>query len=128
MFWEITGDDSAGTLVDVIHTGNMPKVNILQKSDKKSSSEIEIIKPDPSDWINEGSNLVVKTKWSGNDGTILKVEFFGDGKSLGYCTQIPFDWVWFNVPEGKHTIKVIVYSSSGSKKESRPVKILVRKR
>lgn len=127
MFWEISGDDSAGTLVDVIHSGNMPDVKIPRQTEKKSSPEIEITRPLSSDWINEGTNIIINTEGSDKDGSILKVEFFGDGKSLGFCTQSPFDWVWFNVPEGKHTVKAIAYDSNGMKKESQSVRIQVKK-
>jgi hypothetical protein len=128
MFWEISGDDSAGTLADVIYSGNMRDVKIPRQSEKRSSPEIEITKPSASDWINEGTNIIINTESSDNDGSILKVEFFGDGTSLGYCTQPPFDWVWFNIPEGKHTIKATAYDSNGMKKESKPVSIQVKKK
>jgi chitinase len=128
MFWEISGDDSLGNLVNTIYTQNMPEINIESKYVRGSSPKIEITKPQHNDWINEGSNVIIETNLSGNKYPIVEVEFYGDGKSLGYCTQAPFDWVWFNIPEGNHSIKVIAYDNNGMKKESKPVKIFVRKR
>ncbi len=128
MFWEISGDDSLGTLVSTIYKGNMPDVAINSYKKSDSSPEIKITKPVISDWINEGTNVVIETESADINGTIVKVEFLGDGKSLGYCTQSPFDWVWFNVPEGKHAIKVIASDDTGKKNESLPVNIAVRKR
>jgi chitinase len=132
MFWEISGDDSIGTLVNTIYTGNMPDVNITsvenENRDNFETAKIEITKPKSSDWINEGSNVIIYTSFAESEVHIVKVEFFGDGKSLGYNTNNPFSWVWFNIPIGKHTIKVVGYYDNGSKKESQPVKIISRKK
>ncbi len=128
MFWEITGDDSLGTLVNTIYYGNMPDVKIPLEKKKNSSPVVKIIKPSAADWINEGSNLIIDTETSDKNGRIIKVEFFGDNKSLGFNTKAPFNWVWFNVPEGHHQVKAVAYDSYGVKKESPPVKIIVRKR
>jgi len=128
MFWEISGDDSAGTLVNTIYTRNMP--DLIITSDKKSSSSPNIIitKPESSDWINEGSNVIIETESSDMNGRIVKVEFFGDGKSLGFNTNKPFNWVWFNIHKGKHTIKIVTYDNNGGKKISQPVKFFVKDR
>ncbi len=128
MFWEISGDDSSGTLVNVIYSGNMQNLHFQRNPNKNSSPNIDIVKPTAEDWINEGSNVIINTISSDRGATIQKVEFFGDGKSLGYCTQSPFDWVWFDIPEGEHSVKAIAYDNNGMKKESKPVKIFVRKR
>jgi chitinase len=128
MFWEISGDDSLGTLVDVIYNSNMQDVNIPVSTQKVPPPEFEIINPVSSDWIIEGTNVLIKTKSSGNDSGIIKVIFYGDGKSLGYCTQQPFDWAWFNVPEGSHTITSAAYYSSGTSAASASVTINVRKK
>ncbi len=127
MCWEITGDDSAGTLVDIIYRGNMP--NILPINGTRSSNpHIEILHPSENDWINEGSNIIIDTKSSDPDGKVIKVEFFGDGISLGYSTREPFNWVWFNVPIGQHTITVSATDVNGSVKISDPVHIDVKER
>jgi chitinase len=128
MFWEISGDDSLGTLVNTLYTRNMPTENIRSGNQGSSLPEISITKPTSEDWINQGTNLVIETESSDSTAEIVKVEFYGDNKSIGYNTQTPFSWVWFNVPEGKHQIKVIAYDSYGQRKESHPVKIMVRKR
>jgi len=40
---------------------------------------------------------------------------------LGYCTKSPFNWVWFNVPKGKHKLKVIATDINGNKRGSSTV-------
>ncbi len=127
MCWEISGDDSRGTLVDVIYTGNMPDAVPLNNS-KNSTPAIRISKPSENDWIDEGSNIIIDTKYSDQGGKIIKVEFFGDGNSLGYTTQEPFNWVWFNVPRGRHIITVSATNDNGALSKSDPVKIDVKKR
>jgi hypothetical protein len=127
MFWEISGDDSLGTLVNTIYTGSMPEPEISKKT-IHSQPEIKIVSPLGSDWINEGSNVVINTESSDDNGAIVKVEFFGDGKSLGFNTNSPFNWVWFNIQKGRHTIKVIAFDNNGKKKGSDPVRIFVKDR
>jgi chitinase len=127
MFWEISGDDSLGTLVNTIYTGSMPEPEISHKA-ISSQPEIKIVSPSSSDWINEGSNVVIYTESSDDNGTIVKVEFLGDGKSLGFNTNSPFNWVWFNIQNGRHTIKVIAFDNTGKRKASDPVRIFVKDR
>ncbi len=127
MFWEISGDDSAGTLVRIIYDGNMPDAEPMNET-RSSSPSVKIIQPTQNDWINEGSNVIIDTKYSDLGSSIIKVEFFGDGNSLGYTTQKPFNWVWFNIPQGKHSFTVSALDNNGSLVKSEPVVIDVKKR
>lgn len=128
MFWEITGDDSVGTLVNTIYTGNMPDIKIHPDKNRNTRPEIRIVKPSADDWINQGTNVIIETESLDTNGTIVKVEFFGDGKSLGYNTMLPFNWVWFNISDGEHEIKAVAYDHNGVKKDSTPVTIMVKRR
>ena len=128
MFWEISGDDSAGTLVNTIYTGNMPEVKFESNKNSKLPLKINVVKPAVSDWINEGTNVLINTKVTADSKSIAKVEFFGDGKSLGYDTLAPFGWVWFNIPQGKHSVKAVAYDHYGNKTTSQSVEFNVRKR
>ena len=73
----------------------------------------KITRPLAADNITAGSNLILKADGEDGGSPISKVEFFGDGKSLGYDTIAPFDWVWFNIPVGKHKINVIATDLMG---------------
>ena len=128
MFWDITGDDSFGALVNTIYTGDMPDITVQPGNDIASTPDIRIIKPLSTDWINEGTNVILQTEISENREKIVKVKFFGDGKSLGYCTEPPFNWIWFNISEGKHKVEAIGYDNDGSRGESIPVEITVREK
>lgn len=122
MFWEISGDDSEGTLVNTIYKRNMPDIKIDKIKNENNLININILNPKESDWINEGSNVIITAQ---STGEIIKAEFFGDEKSLGYTTYKPFSWVWFNVPEGNHKIKVLAIDVYGNKIFSDPVKIYI---
>lgn len=124
MFWEISGDDSNGTLVNTIYTRNMPDIKITVKKSSELNSTIKITKPKTNDSFSAGSNIMIDAK----AGTsIVKVEFFGDDNSLGYDTTPPFNWIWFNIKEGKHNIKVVASDDKGNKVTSKPISINIYK-
>ena len=120
MFWAVNGDDSAGTLVNTIYNKNMSDYySYIPKADN-ILPEIEITEPADKVNITEGSNIRIVTNAKDKDGTIVKVEFFVDGISIGYNTIAPFDWVWFNAGSGKHQIKAVGFDNNGGKSSSAP--------
>lgn len=123
MFWEISGDDQKGTLVNTIYNHNMPEIHLAKKI-----SKIKIIEPLSSNVITSGSDIIIKTNINANDISLAKVEFYCDNKSLGYCTKFPFDWVWFNTPVGKHKLKVVATFDNHEKKTSPLVLINVKEK
>jgi hypothetical protein len=113
MFWEITSDDTIGSLVNTIYGKNMPDFEIFINNENNSIPIIDIVAPDNSDKIIEGSNVIIKTNTSNLDGCIVKVEFFVDGNSIGYNRIVPFSWVWFNASPGDHKIKAVATDRGG---------------
>ena len=126
MFWEISGDDSIGTLVNTIYTRNMPDVKFDSLSGGKSEPFVEITSPENKETFLEGSNIIINTRQTDKGGLIKKVEFFGNGSSLGYVTGPPFNWVWFNVPVGNLKISVVATDNFGNKAYSDPISINIR--
>jgi chitinase len=126
MFWEISGDDSVGTLVNIIDSRNMPDIKFLKVLPGKKSPLVSITTPSSSDNIHAGSDVIININEIQKKAPLVKVEYFADNKSLGYNTQIPFSWVWFNVPKGKHKLKAAATDSGGYKKYSKEVVIYVR--
>jgi chitinase len=126
MFWELSEDDSTGTLVNTIFTSNMPDIKFDKNKDEKSSPSVKIVQPDETDAIYTGSNVIINTTQADNGSTILKVEFYVDDMSIGYDTKAPFDWVWFNVPEGRHKLKVVATDSNGHKAVSKIKNVMVK--
>jgi Chitinase len=123
MFWELSGDDSAGTLLNTIYNRNMPDMKVNKNRNGTKVLTTRIIKPLRRDSILAGSNLIISTGEADKSSTIKKVEFYGDGVSLGYDTKAPFNWVWFNVPEGEHKIKVIATDYEGDTTISKEVEL-----
>ena len=123
MFWEISQDDSSGTLVNTIYTRNMPDVKIKRSNTIKNFASVQITEPKNFETFMKGSNVIINTNEIDKANGTVKVEFFGDGISLGYDTKAPFDWVWFNLPTGKHKIKAVASNKEGNKKFSKEVTI-----
>jgi hypothetical protein len=126
MCWEISGDDSAGTLINTMNTGKMPDIKVNNPHLGASKPLIEITSPINETSFTIGSNVIINTNAIDKDGTIIKVEYFGDDKYLGYDTKAPFDWAWFNVKEGKHKIVVVATDNNGNQAISKPVYFMAR--
>ncbi len=126
MFWEITGDDTMGSLVSTIYRRNMPDYVSFTKNPKDIPPEIKITSPVDSIKVNKGSNVIIVTNTNNPVGRVVKVEFFVDGKSIGYNTLSPFDWVWFNAAEGEHEIKAQAIDDNGKKSFSAPIIVNVK--
>jgi hypothetical protein len=123
MFWEISGDDQKGTLVNTIYNHNMPDIQL-----SKEIVQIKITEPSISHFITAGSDVIIKTNITADDISVGKVEFYCDNKSLGYSTRFPFDWVLFNAPAGKHKLKVVATFDNHEKKTSPLVLINVQRK
>ncbi len=127
MFWAVNGDDTSGTLVNTIYDKKMIDFAAFTPKINNSLPSIKIIEPGNTDNIEKGTNVRIITDVEDKDGTVVKVEFFVDGNSIGYNTIAPFDWVWFNADEGKHQIKAAVIDNNGGKTNSAPVEINIIK-
>lgn len=114
MCWEISGDDSAGTLVKAMATGTMPDNAISGSQSGNSRPSIEILTPVGSRGLVEGSSVRINTSVSDTAGTITRVEFYVDGKSIGCDTIAPFDWVWFNIRPGRHELEAVGTDDNGA--------------
>ena len=80
MCWEISGDDSAGTLINTMNTGKMPDIKVNDPHLGASKPLIEITSPINETSFTIGSNVIINTNAIDKDGTIIKVEYFGDDK------------------------------------------------
>ncbi|MGE5805227.1 MAG: glycosyl hydrolase family 18 protein [Ignavibacteria bacterium] len=126
MFWEITGDDTLGNLVNTIYKRNMPDVLTRAEGPKKSLPVMKILMPNNDSVYTENSNIIIKTDADEKDRRIIKVEFFVDENSIGYNTIPPFNWVWFNAEKGKHKITIAATDNNGGKTISDPVEVIIK--
>jgi chitinase len=125
MFWELNGDDTLGTMVKIIHDSNIPDVETYDDNANNILPEVSILDQENFDNILKGSNLIIKAKASDEDGRVIKVDFFVDNKSIGYNIKAPFSWVWFNVTQGDHIIKVVATDNCGGVSISDSVEVKV---
>jgi len=126
MCWDISGDDSCGTLINAMYSGEMPDVNIRNTHCDKIFPSIELRLMSDRDRFTEGDNIILNTEIEDQNPSIAKVEFFVDNKSIGYDTEVPFDWVWFNTHRGKHKIKAVATDTDGNRKTLNVVDVMVR--
>ncbi len=124
MCWDISGDDSTGTLVNVMSSGTMPEQPIVG-SRPGSKPYIAVTAPHIGSDLTAGSNVIINTETSDTNGSVVRVDFYVDGRSIGYDTKVPFDWVWFNVPDGKHVIKAVARDDGGNQYSSESVPISI---
>ena len=125
MFWEISGDDSLGTLTKTIYYKNMPDIEKINNYKIDNNPHFDIYTDAAHDKFEAGSNIIFKTKSSEKDAKIIEVEFFVDDNSIGYNRIAPFDWAWFNAVPGKHEIKAVAYDDNGGMMSSKPLRIEV---
>ena len=60
------------------------------------------------------------------NGTIMRVDFYGDGALLGSSGQLPFAFIWPNLPDGPHTVSAVAVDASGLSASSPVVPVLVQ--
>ena len=89
---DVVGKSTLSALVHVTVTNVPPTVTLL------SPAEGAVI-PVPA-------NVTIQAEAADIDGTVAKVQFYGDGKLLETLTSSPYTFVWKNVPPGKHEVKV----------------------
>jgi hypothetical protein len=114
-----------GTMVKIIHDSNIPDVETYDDNANNILPEVSILDQENFDNILKGSNLIIKAKASDEDGRVIKVDFFVDNKSIGYNIKAPFSWVWFNVTQGDHIIKVVATDNCGGVSISDSVEVKV---
>ncbi len=125
MCWDITGDDSSGTLIDAMSSGRMPGMPEVKGQADTGTGSCTITAPAAGSEFMEGSNVIFATMSVVANGSIAATEFFVDGKSIGYDTKAPFDWVWFNVPAGEHALKAVAVDGNGNTFSSGDVRVIV---
>jgi len=127
MFWEISGDDSIGTLVNTIYSGNMADNKLHKIHTGRKFPLIKLAIPSGSKNIIAGTDIILNINEIKINSPIVMVEYFADNVSLGYNTTPPFSWVWFNVSKGKHKIKAAATDIDGNRKLSKEITVNIKK-
>ena len=129
MFWEISGDDSQGTLINTLATGNPPGGSSCNEP-TQGNMTINITSPDECGISFEGFNVIINADVIDPEGKVRGVEFFVDSDeesiSLGYDTRAPYSWAWFNVKPGMFSIKAVATDNDCEQTESAPLTVTVK--
>src|SRR5438876_404463 len=91
----------------------------------QSPPSITITNPVNSAAFATPSNITIYAQASDSDGTVTKVEFFGDLTKLGEDTAAPFSLTWTNPLTGSYTLTARATDDSGLTAESAPVDVSV---
>jgi len=128
MFWDLSGDDENGTLIKAIGSRKMHDYILSESSQsaKKQNDSIKIVNPLNDEYYVEGKDIIINTEIRDDDNSIIKVEFYVNNKLIGYDTEPPFDWVWFNPSEGDAKIKVVGIDKTGLKINSELVHVSIK--
>jgi photosystem II stability/assembly factor-like uncharacterized protein len=85
--------------------------------------EVMISSPSADSLFPENSNLDLEVLANDPDGTVVKVEYFVNGKKIGESTDAPFSFPWKNVSRGTYIIHCIATDNSGETTQSSAVSI-----
>jgi GH18 family chitinase len=120
MLWEVTGDDSGGSLISALHSGD-PGTYLAGTS--IGGPAVSITQPADCAISLEGFNQVINATAG---GSAVQVEFFPVGlDSLGFDNRSPWSWAWFNLPAGEHELVAVATDSDGNFAMSDPVRLTV---
>ena len=90
-------------------TSTSPPVNIFIDG----PPAVSITSPPSNATFSDPTNITIAATASNNDGTLLQVQFFVGGVSLGVCTQPPYTVTWSNPPVGTYVLKAVATDDYG---------------
>lgn len=121
MLWEISGDDTGGSLLAALDSGN-PGSQIPGVTNSGGPA-IAITQPADCAISLAGFNQVINANAG---GAAKQVEYFAEGPlSLGYDNRAPWSWAWFNLPAGDHVLTAVATDATGKYTLSSPVRLTV---
>lgn len=89
------------------------------------SLDAQIENPVNDEDIEPGENILISANVFNADGSVSKVEFYGNGNKLGEMFSSPYEYNWQSPPEGRYMLQVVAYDEKNRTKYSEPVYITV---
>ncbi len=86
---------------------------------------VAITSPADNATVYAPTNLELLASASDSDGSVARVDFFGDGAGLGQASASPYRLVWTNPPVGPHTLSAVATDNRGLSATSAMVRISV---
>jgi len=92
--------------------------NVDHWSFSSGGPSVTITSPKSTDVLFSGNEITITATAQAQNGTIVSVEFFYDGKSIGIDNVAPYSINYMPVSSGSHTITATVTDSQGNKRSS----------
>ncbi|MCX6927617.1 MAG: Ig-like domain-containing protein, partial [Verrucomicrobia bacterium] len=71
------------------------------------------------------TNILMSPRTLTDDGSVRRVEYYGDGAQLGQTLASPWSLTWTNPPPGEHAIQVVAQDDGGLRSTSSVVYVSV---
>ena len=88
---------------------------------------VAITSPSEGTIFEPGDTVALSADATDSDGTVIQVEFFADGVSLGVDLDSPFALSWEDVPKGVYAITAAATDNKGATGQSTAIQITVGK-
>ena len=75
--------------------------------------------------FNDPSDITIQATASDSDGTVIQVEFFQNGTSLGIDSTSPYEMIWSGVTGGTYSLTTEAIDNLGSTTTSSAITITV---
>ncbi len=70
--------------------------------------------PEQNRIVSPGEAIVLRVEAEADEGSVKKVEFFGDGKKLGEASSTPYAFTWSGAKKGIHRVHAVGYDDKGN--------------
>lgn len=94
-------------------------------SDGNTWPTVSITSPEDEEVFGDEPDITIEANAADSDGTIVQVEFFADGESLGVDTESPYSVVWEGVATGSYDLTAAATDDQGATVTSTIVTIWV---
>jgi uncharacterized repeat protein (TIGR01451 family) len=110
---------------DLNINNNSATENTTVLADSNTAPTVSITSPVTGALIVGPVNISVSATASDSDGSVSKVDFYGDGTLIGTSTAAPYSISWNNVSFGPHSLVAVATDDLNKTRPSEPVTVIV---
>jgi uncharacterized repeat protein (TIGR01451 family) len=108
---------------DMSNNSATESVTILQ--DANAAPIVDVTSPSVGELFSGPANINITANASDVDGSVSKVDFYGDGDLIGTSTTVPYSVTWSNVSFGPHSVLAVATDNLNKPAASDPISIIV---